>query len=615
MPGIAGIISLNAVQDTRVLSGSMVEALAHEATDDTGHIVEPRLGVAAGWARRQETGEPSPICSTTDGALSLLLYGRLLPEPGEIERLRFMGRAEADHVNGWVLARYEALGEAFLESLNGLFCGLLIDRRQGKVHLFTDRYGLERLYVHENSKAVYFASEAKAILGVVPETRSFDTDGVSQFLAYGTTYGERTLFRGVRVLPGAACWTFEKNQCRKWSYFNPKQWEGQERLKRSEFTEELGGVLRRIVPLYSSLAGRLGISLTAGLDTRMLMACLPADPDRHVCFTYSGQEIDPLDAHLSTLVANECGLTHHVLRIQKDFFESFNSLAESTVFTTDGNCDILGTHEIYMSRLARKLAPCRLTGNYGSEILRGVSTLKPLGLSDGLITSSLEASVQAALGDTQLQGGHPVTFAAFKETPWNLFGSLQAGRTEIGCRTPYLDNEFVKLAYRAPVQSEQSGRQVCERVVQQQHPGLAVIPTDMGYLGGDDRLAKYMRRIKAKAAFKCDYMYSTGLPNVLTPLESLFTGTMKRLGLLGLHKHLTYRTWFQSELSAWLRERLNDAGVRSSPLWNTSAVVRLGEDHIQGRRNNLLEINAVLTLAIVEERLLKKCVRSDEFSG
>src|SRR5207245_2473716 len=55
-----------------------------------------------------------------------------------------------------------------LTALNGRFHGLLLDRARRTATIFNDRYGLQRLYVHESKDAFYFAAEAKAILTVRP---------------------------------------------------------------------------------------------------------------------------------------------------------------------------------------------------------------------------------------------------------------------------------------------------------------------------------------------------------------------------------------------------------------------------------------------------------------
>ena len=115
----------------------------------------------------------------------------------------------------WLVHLYEEEGDRFFEKLNGLFSGLLIDKRQAKAFLFNDRYGLERLYWHETEDTVFFASEAKALLRVLPELRAFDREGVAQFLAFGCTLGQRTLFQGVQLLPEDRCGLFKTGSVRR----------------------------------------------------------------------------------------------------------------------------------------------------------------------------------------------------------------------------------------------------------------------------------------------------------------------------------------------------------------------------------------------------------------
>ena len=56
----------------------------------------------------------------------------------------------------------------FLEKLNGWFSGVLLDLREQKFVLFNDRYGVNRIYYHEDSRGFYFSSEAKSLLKILP---------------------------------------------------------------------------------------------------------------------------------------------------------------------------------------------------------------------------------------------------------------------------------------------------------------------------------------------------------------------------------------------------------------------------------------------------------------
>ena len=69
---------------------------------------------------------------------------------------------------------------------------------------------------------------------------------------------------------------------------------------------------------------------------------------------------------------------------------------DKTVSVTDGCFGATGAHELYLNAKARELAPIRLTGNFGSEVLRSMSTFKPLGLSQDLFTSDFGAVVASS---------------------------------------------------------------------------------------------------------------------------------------------------------------------------------------------------------------------------
>lgn len=595
MPGIFGIISARPEAECQRRLAAMSGCLQHESFYVSDSCLAPDLGVYAGWVALPDSFAAGQPFRNATGDVVLLLAGECFPDESTA------ATAGGTH---WLLAQYERHGPDFVERLNGLFSGLLLDRRTRKAILFNDRYGVERLYFLETSDGFYFASEAKAILRVRPECRAFDHDGVADFLNFGCVAENRTLFRGVSLLPGGSRWTFSGDGCRKESYFTPATWESQPELSATEFETQFQSTFARILPRYFASTKPLGMSLTAGLDTRMVMACRPATANHLVCFTYSGEHVDPLDARLAARIAKVCGLEHHALRIGSDFFRDFASLADRTVYLTDGCFGVSGTHEIYMSRLARQLAPQRLTGNYGGEVLRGVSTFKPGPLAAGLVHPDFQPRLTASAQRAGAWRDHQITFAAFREVPWNLYGNLQAGRSQIGFRTPYLDNELVALAYRAP-ESLRRSRQTALRLVQRRDAALAAIPTDKADLGGHGGLSALARRAHARITFKLDYLNNEGFPHWLSPLDATYQNTLAALGILGMHKHLHYRSWFRRELAAYVRDAVARAEAASGAFWTPQILRSLDRDHVAGRRNYVIELNAVLTLEAVERLLLR----------
>lgn len=340
----------------------------------------------------------------------------------------------------------------------------------------------------------------------------------------------------------------------------------------------------------------------------MIMACLPKAGEKPVCYTFSGDKRDTLDALLAARLAEVCGLEHQILRIGPDFFSDFAAHVDRTVYVTDGTLGSLGAHEIYLNNQARALSPVRLTGNFGGEILRGVSMFKPLYLAPALFNADLADSVTFCRCRWSHNGEHPITFAAFYEAPEQRFGIVAPSRSQTSFRTPYLDNEIVALAYQAP-ETVRMSIDCTLSLVKANNPSLSKVPTDTGEMGEANRLAVASRRIFSKTVRKLDYLRSEGLPHGLSRLDSLVTQISSALGIAGLHKYLPYRLWFQRELAAYVDGILKDAQVRHSSLWDSRFLEHMASDHATGHKNYVREIDAVLTLGAVERLLFRDLPR------
>ena len=411
-------------------------------------------------------------------------------------------------------------------------------------------------------------------------------------------------------MPGASCWRFGPEGLESKSrYFTFGQWEAQEPLSQKQYEAEFGETFQRVLRRYTEDASSVGISLTGGLDTRMVMASLPESATPHPCYTFVGESGLTLDARIAANVAAVRGLKHQSLRIHSDFLRDFGTHLDQTVSVTDGCAGATAAHEIYFNAQGRQLSPVRLTGNFGGEVFRSVSTFKPLRLEPRLMNHSLTCAVTAAAEESPGAGAHPVTFAAFREIPWSLFGLLAAGRSQVTFRTPYLDNELVALAYRAPAAQRLSPLPAL-RLIEKTCPALARIPTDRGELLRGSKVRNAFRRTFGEATFKLDYLHKEGLPRGLGALDPLLN-LLAPFGILGLHKFLPYRRWFQHELAPTIMERIATDRVRTAPWWASGVPEALARAHFSGRGNYVRELNAVLSLEAIDRLFLRVQARQE----
>ncbi len=203
----------------------------------------------------------------------LVLSGETFVDQPELDRLRRQGHSFDSDNASYLIHLYEEMGSPFIETLNGRFSGVLVDLREKHILLFNDRYGFERVYYHEHADGLMFASEAKALLTASPELRQLDLTGFAEMLSCGCPLQNKTIFKGIRLLPAASIWSCRrKSNVIKRSYFRPEQWENQPTLAVPEFYRTFKDTFKRVLPRYLRGKGKAALSLTGGLDGRMIMA-------------------------------------------------------------------------------------------------------------------------------------------------------------------------------------------------------------------------------------------------------------------------------------------------------------------------------------------------------
>lgn len=604
MPGIVGLIARMRREDAERELLLMTEALRHEDFYVTGLWVEESLGVYVGWvARRNSFSDGMPL-RNEQGNVVLVFSGEEFPEPDAALHLKERGH-QLDVTGPSYLVHLAEEDSAFPAGLNGRFHGLLMDRRQGSATLFNDRYGMERLYYHRSKDAFYFAAEAKAILTVRPELRRLNFRALGEFVACGCTLDNRSLFEDIQMLPGGSSWVFRNGSLvQKNTYFDASEWEGQERLEPEHYYSELRDVFCRNLPRYFAGHEPVAMSLTGGLDTRMIMARQRPEPGSLPCYTFGGMLRDCQDIAIARQVARLCGQSHQVIPLAEDFLPRFSHYAERAVYLTDGCADVSRSADVYWNERARKLAPVRMTGNYGGELLRGVRTFRPVEPMPGLFHADFcSYTRQAAETYATARQGHGVSFALFKQGPWNHYGVLAIEETQVALRSPFWDNDLVRTVYRAP-QSATSKSDVSVRLIADGNPDLLAIPTDRGLLGDRRGSSKATSRAFMEFLFKAEYAFDIGMPQWLARADhALSRFRLERL-FLGRHKVSHFRSWYRDSLASYVKEVLLDPRSLSRPYIQPEGIRAIVRGHLKGSRNFTAEIHKLLTLEIFHRLLI-----------
>ncbi len=610
MPGIVGLITKMPRQVAEQQLQRMVAALCHESSYVTGKWIDESIGLYAGWVLRKGSfADAMPVCNER-GDLLLAFAGEEYPEPDTAKGLRERGH-HLDSDGPSYLVHVAEEDPDFPKSLNGRFQGVLTNLANGTVTLFNDRYGLQRLYYHESREAFYFAAEAKAILTVHPELRVADARSLGELVSCGCVLENRTIFKGIVVLPPASAWTFrDASSSQKKTYFSAEEWENQPSLDPEAYYQQLRATFSEILPRYFHGPERIGMSLTGGLDTRMIMAWHKAVPGSFPCYSFGGMIRECEDVRLARKIAKACGQSFEVIPVGEEFLSRFHHYAERAVYLTDGCVSVNRSSDLFANERAAAIAPTRMTGNYGSEVLRRLPAFKPVEPAAGLFRPEFLSHVDEARGTyANLIRGHALSFIAFRQTPWHHYGLLALEQTQLSLRSPYLDNKLVQVAFRAP-ESSQAKTDVfkndveCVRLIADGNADLAKMRTDRGLGGSAGNLPSSITRGFLEFTFKAEYAYDYGMPQWMAKTDhSLSALHLERL-FLGRHKFNHFRVWYRDALSDYVRQVLLDPRALARPYVDRGVVEAIVKSHLKGNRNYTTEIHQLLTLELIHRIFL-----------
>ena len=604
MPGIVGLITKMPREQAVQQLHRMVAAIRHEDFYETGTWIDESLGVYVGWASRKGSfSDGMPLCNER-GDVSLVFSGEEFSEPATNSGPGRNGHNVKKPGPSYLLDLYER-DPAFPACLNGRFHGLLADRTRGTATLFNDRYGMHRIYCHESKEAFYFAAEAKAILAIRPELRKANLRGLGEFISCGCVLENRTIFDGIQLLPPGSAWVFRNSSLElKGCYFKPAEWEQQEQLDAETYYQQLREIFSRILPRYFAGKEKIGISLTGGLDSRMIMAWQKSAPGSLPCYSFGGSYRDCQDVVVARWVAKACGQTHQVIPVAQEFLSAFAHYAQRTVYLSDGCVDTSHSPDLFVNERARQIAPARMTGNYGGEVLRRVRAFKAGSPPAGLFRTDLDPYIEQAKAtyNESIQT-HPLSFAVFRQAPWHHHGLLSLEQTQVALRSPFLDNELVKMVFQAQ-DSLCRDDQVSLRLIADGSPTLKNIRTDRGLAGNHNSLVSTWNRAFFEFTYKAEYAYDYGMPQWVAQADHLLSPLRLERLFLGRQKFYHFRVWYRDQLSAYVREILLDSRTLSRPHLNSKKVEEVVQDHIKGGRNYTTEIHKLLTLELVHRLFL-----------
>jgi asparagine synthase (glutamine-hydrolysing) len=296
---------------------------------------------------------------------------------------------------------------------------------------------------------------------------------------------------------------------------------------------------------------------------------------------------------LAKNLADRSSNPHFKLILGSDFLRNFEQWANKAIFVSDGLSRILRCHEYYVNIRAREYGTVRLTGKYGSQIVRGITMLKDRSPNLKIFSPAFRADYLATPSPLKPWGrANTIRW----ELPQLEACTQSQEMAALTVRTPYLDNDFVNLILRAPEMPESS--LLSRMIIQRNTPDWASIPTNRGELITKRSYSKLIKGWYTSLNF-IDSVYNYEK----LPTPALYvTRIGDALGVSpffnGREQWWHYRLWFARELKNYVQQILLDPATLRRKYWDGNFIEQMLRAHCSWKANYTREIDRILAFEL-----------------
>lgn len=357
MSGIFGIASSRQIEEIGDNLDAMGDAMSHGAW----HVVENaviledraglgRIGIGVFNANPQPVWNPGRT-------VAVVLAGEVYDG----------NQPDAPLNEPDILALYAQFGSDLPRHIQGAFILGFWDTLQRQLVIMNDRFGLYPLYYAHYNQKLIFGPEMKAILQDGRFHRAIDYVALAEYARFQTLLGEKTFFEDLYLLRNASVLTYDLmtdqlSTTTYWDFSNIPELPG--RLTLEDAAHEEGRLLKAAVTRLSQGNYRLGLYLSAGLDSRVLAGFMP--PHRLPLNTVTFGLRNSRDVVYAQRLANLIGSKHHYFEFTDGRWVA--EYADLHLTLTEGFHSWIHAHGISILSQTRQLMEVNLTGLGGGLI-------------------------------------------------------------------------------------------------------------------------------------------------------------------------------------------------------------------------------------------------------
>jgi asparagine synthase (glutamine-hydrolysing) len=329
----------------------------------------PTQGRAEIWCDPQGRGGLGAMLAQERGSFSVVADPRgeiVVAVDGRVD----FGRSGDQRCDQLLVESYRQKGTDFVRELKGSFALALFDSAQRTLIVATDRLSTRALFWTRLPQGLAFCSELKGLLALPDWRAQVDPEAIASYLRYGRLFGRRTMCQGVELLlPGRVLvYQLDTDSAtdRQVQSLEPLVLERRpmtpDRLR--DLSDAFGAGVAKTCPS----SGKVGLSLSGGLDSRGILAVLMARKVNTVMRTEGFEGC--MDERVGARLSSATGFPWSFQPLRKFDIESYVESTRRYVYLTEGMLVPEGFPGIGPIRFAHEEGLSVLQRGHGGENAR-----------------------------------------------------------------------------------------------------------------------------------------------------------------------------------------------------------------------------------------------------
>lgn len=595
----------------------MAQSILHRGPDDEGYFLDGNLGL--GFRRLSIidlAGGHQPM-SDAEESVWVVFNGEIYNHLELRSELAAKGHKFRNRSDTEVLVHgYKEWGTELFGRLNGMFGVAIWDVTKRRLVVARDAMGIKLVYYRNEGGQLTFGSEIRAVLAAGNTRPSVDPLALHQFLRFRYTPSPLTIFREVRKLAPGSMLVVENGKCReqRWYNYTPLPFENPKEDR--EAAEELLELYRGAVKRHLLSDVPVGILLSGGLDSGLLLALMNEQGKDWPAYTVGyGESFRDDELSEAAQSAALLGARYNPVKLDRAEFEQSFPAIVGCLEEPIASSSIVPMY--FVCRRARQDVKVALIGQGPDELFGGYT--RHLGVHYGEYWRGLPGGVRSLVGsaigqlrrnealkrgaaslgvDDRLERYHQVFSLAANETINGLFRGDALAETRGHEQVGYWRELLPQMAHT----DELGGFQLLE--IRSSLP---------------DELLMYGDKLSMAHSLEVRVPY---LDRTVVEFAQRLGASMKVRNGTGkwLHREVCRRylpqeilkrkkrgfavnvvdDWFNSSLEGKLPEMLRDEKSLMYELLQPGPVQQLMKEHVAGRHDNH---KLLFSLALVEQWL------------